>query len=74
MKRKHLIYSKQHSDKVLLVLLQLFFAALSRMNVLGMSTSEQNDSDAIPVVRKVSVGGDVDFKVTSFYEVYSECA
>ena len=55
MKRKHLIYGKQHSDKVLLVLLQLFFAVLSRMNVLGMSTSEQNVSEAIPLVRKVSV-------------------
>ena len=74
MKRKHLIYGKQHSDKVLLVLLQLFFAVLNRMNVLGMSTSEQNVSDGIPAVRKVLVDGDVVFKVTSFYEVYSECA
>ena len=74
MKRKHLICGKQHSDKVLHVLLQLFFDVLSRMNVLGMSTSEQNVSDGIPAVRKVSVDGDVVFKVTSFYEVYSECA
>ena len=74
MKRKHLIYGKQHSDKVLLVLLQLFFAVLSRMNVLGMSTSEQNVSDGIPAERKILVDGDVVLKVTSFYEVYSECA
>ena len=74
MKRKHLIYGKQHSDKVLMVLLQLLFAVLSQMNVLGMQISEQNVSEGIPVVRKVSVDGDIVFKVTSFYEVYSECA
>ena len=57
-----------------MVLLQLFFAVLRQMNVLGMSISEQNVSEGIPVVRKVSVDGDVVFKVTSFYEVYIECA